>query len=126
MVDNQLAQLANPPPPPLFPGNAQLNPTAQSSNAQHSTKANHLRSGTSYEGPSMPQEDSPDGNNSEVVEKEAPFEIVIEKGSKEEKKDVESEQQKKDNSKRSDLSKEPERVYVLPVPYRRIEKHLDK
>ncbi|CAO2825074.1 unnamed protein product [Amaranthus hypochondriacus] len=110
MVDNQLAQLANPSPPPFFSGNAQPNPASQSSNAQHFSKAIHLRSGTAYEGPSMPQEDASEGNNSEVVEKEAHLEIVIEKASEQEKTNVESEQQKKDNSKPSELSKDPERV----------------
>ncbi|CAO2815917.1 unnamed protein product [Amaranthus hypochondriacus] len=69
MVDNQLAQLANSPPPPLFPGNAQPNPAAQSSNAQHSAKAIHLRSGTAYEGPSMPQEDAPEGVTVKLLKK---------------------------------------------------------
>ena len=147
MFKSKLAQLAHPPPPPLFPSNPQPNPSTQppspnipNSNSNHHTcKAIFLRSGTSYLAPVEAVEDDfgegpSRGNDLHVdVEHRDDFEErgekkVFKEGEKknkevEEKKDeVEEETEKKnldeeEKWKRIQERRRCERLHAPALPF---------
>ncbi|CAO2817485.1 unnamed protein product [Amaranthus hypochondriacus] len=114
VVDNQLAQLANPPPQPLFPGNPNPNPINQA--PPYTAKGIHLRSGMSYKEPEMPWEDeyisqeegkkvSEKENESEKNEIDGEKEKIEEKNEKGDKNEIEEGEEKNEKSEQNEIEK---------------------
>ncbi|CAO2840803.1 unnamed protein product, partial [Amaranthus hypochondriacus] len=150
-LETQLAQLAQPPPPMLFPSNPQPNPSTQppppnQPSNHHTCKAIFLRSGTSYPGPIEASSDdlgngpsTGNGLQEDVehklggeVEEEILEEVCEEKKEEEvEKRDEVNEKEKKkleqeDDWKEMQEWRARERLNgpPLPFPYRAVEKQM--